>query len=50
MKKTGTLLLFGLLIGGGVAVGSLSSHKVRLRASGMCGRMMGWMMQYMPDQ
>ena len=50
MKKTRGLLLLGLLIGGGVVAGSLTSHRVRQHASGICGRMMGWMTQYMPDQ
>jgi hypothetical protein len=50
MKKTDGVLLLGFLIAGGVVVGSLTSHRVRQSASGICGRMMGWMTQYMPDQ
>ena len=49
MKKK-EVLLVGLLIGGGVVAASLASDGVRQRVSGICGRMMGRMMQHMPDQ
>ena len=50
MKKKKGVLLAGLLIGGGVVAASLASDGVRQRVSGIRGRMMGRMMQHIPDK
>jgi hypothetical protein len=43
-------LMLGLLVGGAIIAGSLASRRVRRHLSEIPGRMMGWMMEHMPEQ